>query len=48
MVSDVSLIFQNRCLGRQEVFPMYSSDAFGHRIAEVEFYGLASAAQQRF
>jgi hypothetical protein len=34
--------------GRWEVFPMYSSDAFGHRIAGVGFPELASAAQQRF
>jgi hypothetical protein len=41
-------LFQNRCSGRQEVFPMYSSEAIGHRIAGAGFSGLTSVAHQRF
>jgi len=33
--------------GRQEVFPMYSSDAIGHHVAGAGFGGLTSAAHQR-
>lgn len=40
--------FRIDVLGRQEVFPMYSSEAIGHHIAGAGYNGLTSAARQGF